>query len=70
MLNIALETGNDAFALDMTGEVARILRGIADKIERGEATGLYQSVYDDNGNPVGTFRLKPCTCPNPCERLS
>ena len=66
MLKIEIETGNDAFAVDLTGECARLLRGIADKIERGDASGLYQSVYDDNGNPVGAFRLKACRCANPC----
>ena len=39
-------------------EVARILRHIADRIESGQATGLYQNAIDINGNIVGTFRLK------------
>lgn len=38
-------------------EIGRILRDIAERIERGEATGLYQNVKDINGNVVGTFRL-------------
>lgn len=38
-------------------ETGRILRDIAERIERGEATGMYQNVKDANGNIVGTFRL-------------
>lgn len=38
-------------------ETGRILREIAERIERGDATGLYQNVKDANGNVIGTFRL-------------
>ena len=69
MLNVDLATGNDAFADDLAGEAARILRDLADLVESGGATGLFQSVLDANGNVIGTFRLKSCACPNPCEHI-
>jgi hypothetical protein len=69
MLNVDLATGNDAFAENLAGESARILREIADRIEGGGWSGLFQSVLDSNGNVIGTFRLKPCTCSSPCEHI-
>lgn len=49
------ETDNDAFAgEDLIGEVARILREIASKIEGGTYSG---GVRDINGNRVGGFHL-------------
>lgn len=41
----------------IASEIGRILRDVAERIERGEASGLYQNVKDENGNIVGTFRL-------------
>ena len=38
-------------------ETARILREIADKLEAGQATGLFQNAKDFNGNIVGTYKL-------------
>jgi len=68
MLRLQIETDNAAFEGDaMRGEVARILRTVADRIESGEPTRLYQSVYDINGNACGTFRLKPCDCSHVCD---
>lgn len=56
-LKIACE--NDAFAGDAPAEIARILRDVADRVERGAAdTGMHRNVHDANGNVVGTFALK------------
>lgn len=55
MLEVKFETDNAAF--DGRGrniEVARILRGLAKKVESGEDSG---KVMDFNGNSVGTWRL-------------
>ena len=69
MLQVMAMTDNDAFTDNLAGESARLLRVIADRIERGEFTGLFESVHDENGNAVGAFRLKPCACPDPCEHI-
>lgn len=69
MFRLQIETDNEAFADNMGAECARILRAVADRIEAGDYSGLYESVRDLNGNACGTFRLKPCDCPNPCEHL-
>jgi hypothetical protein len=52
---IDISTGNGAFDDDAGAEVARILRDVADRIERGTATG---KVFDINGNRVGSFELQ------------
>ena len=57
-LRVQFNCDNAAFEDTPEFEVARILRHIADRIENGEATGLYQNAIDINGNIVGTFRLK------------
>lgn len=54
-----LECNNAAFDDDMRGEIARLLRDVAGRIERGEDCSLFRNAYDINGNPVGTFALKP-----------
>ena len=70
MLTISCDTTNAAFDGDaLRTESARILRALADRIEAGDFSGLYQTVRDSNGNACGTFRLKPCDCANPCEHL-
>lgn len=46
-------TDNAAFADDPDGEVARILRDVADRVEGGQEDG---AVRDINGNTVGSFR--------------
>lgn len=58
MLEVKIRTGNAAFDPPEM-EAARILRVIADRIERGEATGKFQTVMDLNGNDVGRFKLAP-----------
>jgi hypothetical protein len=57
-LILYLESDSDAFAYGADEEVARLLREIADRIEAGEATGLYQTIHDTNGNDVGRFRWR------------
>lgn len=58
MFQMRFDTENAAFEEGgRESETARILRKVADRIERGEATGLFQNVLDSNGNPVGTFKL-------------
>jgi hypothetical protein len=47
---LVIRTGNAAFD-DKNAEVARILRGLADQIERGFTDIPY--LYDANGNDVG-----------------
>jgi hypothetical protein len=54
-----LECDNAAFADDMQFEIARCLRDVASRIERGEDCSKYRNILDANGNPVGTFALKP-----------
>jgi hypothetical protein len=58
MFQMRFDTENEAFAGgNRESETARILRTVADRVERGESTGLFQNVHDLNGNPVGTFKL-------------
>jgi hypothetical protein len=49
---IEIDCGNAAFEDDATGEVARILRSLADRLERGMAASF--PLHDFNGNKVGT----------------
>lgn len=51
---LTLKTGNEAFA-DKNQEIARILRATADKVEKGQDSGI---VVDANGNRVGTFETE------------
>ena len=57
--NLAMTCDNDAFAEDLTGEIARILRETAARVERdGMADAdFYQTIRDANGNDIGRFRL-------------
>jgi len=60
MITITIKTDNAAFDDGDNGrtEVARILRGLADKCEGEKAqTCLPAGVYDANGNKVGDVRL-------------
>jgi hypothetical protein len=58
MFQMRFDTENSAFEeAGRESETARILREIADRIERGESTGLFQNVKDVNGNVIGTFKL-------------
>jgi len=53
-LDIAVE--NSAFEPVPGPEVARILRAVADRVERGEESG---KLNDINGNKVGYFDYLP-----------
>ena len=52
VLKINLE--NDAFFCDHTPELARLLRVVADKVERDEEVS---TILDINGNTVGKAEL-------------
>jgi hypothetical protein len=54
MFTLKFSTENDAFADDMHGEAARILRKIAGQLEGGDAFGR---VYDTNGNNIGAWSI-------------
>lgn len=49
---------NAAFEDGMASELARILRDVAKRLERGEDCGSWTNVRDSNGNTVGAFALK------------
>lgn len=55
-LTVDLEVNNAAFdgEFEMSREIARILRNLADDVECGH---VLQTLYDDNGNRVGRASL-------------
>lgn len=55
MLKLFIETGNAAFDDEPATELARILRGLADKIEADPLP--YRALYDVNGNKVGECQI-------------
>ena len=56
MFKMSFKTGNDAFTdSNLFDESARILRKIANDIERGNDSG---NCRDYNGNKVGEWSLK------------
>lgn len=55
MITIMLNNVNAAFEDNHGGEVARILRRLADQAEQGDL-GDTCRLLDINGNTVGTFR--------------
>jgi hypothetical protein len=55
-ITIELETGNAAFDDSPTGEIARILRAMADRIEE---VGMLPVPRDINGNVVGSVTIEP-----------
>lgn len=56
--SIKIEMGNAAFEQDPAGELARILRDLADKLEdRGFAVGNSIKLSDFNGNTVGSAEV-------------
>ena len=60
MLKIEIETANDAFTDDrLEWESARILRDLADRIERGDLSSekWCNVARDSNGNVVGKAKL-------------
>lgn len=50
--SLEIACDNAAFADDTTGEVARILRAVADRLD-GQFIGPSISMLDGNGNHVG-----------------
>lgn len=54
-ITIEIETLNSAFELSKEDEVGRILREIADKIERGHTP---TKAMDINGNSVGKINYE------------
>jgi hypothetical protein len=54
MFKLTLDCGNDAFTDSMHHEIGRILREIANKVERDWPSG---PIYDANGNRCGSFEL-------------
>lgn len=58
---LQLSTDNEAFADDPAPELARILRSVADRIERGDDISMFQTIHDANGNDVGRFAHKPAS---------
>ncbi len=54
MFQATFDTDNAAFAEDLPGECARILRQIAEHIAQGYRDG---KIYDVNGNRVGKWSL-------------
>jgi hypothetical protein len=55
-LSLTIETGNAAFTESPTGELARILRDTADKLERGDILDSHP-LRDINGNRVGLVTI-------------
>jgi hypothetical protein len=54
-IKITINTGNSAFEGGEGYELARILRGLADKLENGSEPS---KLMDINGNSVGTIEYK------------
>jgi hypothetical protein len=58
-LTVKFDTDNSAFnAPNYNNECARILRKIADQMEREGASGFYETIFDANGNDVGRWAVK------------
>jgi hypothetical protein len=56
---LKVDTESAAFDDNPTPELVRILRSIADAIEKGREYDMYQTILDVNGNDVGRYALKP-----------
>jgi hypothetical protein len=54
MFTLKFSTDNAAFADDMHGEAARILRACADQLDRGKLAAV---IRDINGNRCGTWSI-------------
>ena len=54
MFKLSFETDNASFDPWRPGEIARILKDIAYKIEGGETSG---SIMDSNGNKLGNWSI-------------
>lgn len=60
MVRIEFSTGNAAFDESRNVEIARILRDLAERIERADddSAEYYLQVRDVNGNGIGTCRVE------------
>ena len=58
MFRLEIKTANAAFDPDPCGEIARLLRDAADRIERGFLGGTLDPLIDVNGNRVGSYVLE------------
>lgn len=56
---IAVHTDNEAFDPDPAPELVRILRKIADRVEREGFSGFFETIHDVNGNDLGRYAMKP-----------
>jgi len=56
-IEVNLNTDNSAFDEDPAAEVARILRGMTDRIEQQHYTGGTNLLFDINGNACGYFQV-------------
>jgi hypothetical protein len=55
--DLGFETENAAFAADFLGEIDRILRGVAERVNAGgDNSGVIQ---DSNGNSIGQWDYDP-----------
>lgn len=58
VFTVKFDTDNAAFEDCRDYEIARILRNIADRVERDGCSGFFETVRDINGNDIGRFALK------------
>ena len=55
---IKINMDNAAFANNHSGELARILRDLADKVSHSDASNFDEwSVRDYNGNTIGSLKI-------------
>lgn len=63
-LTLTINLDNDAFQPDAAPEIARLLRGAADYVERRGADviqcGRVAGLHDINGNLVGSYTITRC----------
>ena len=58
MITVSFETDNSAFEDDRDREISRILRKIANLIDKGEYhPGHSKSILDVNGNRIGSYKF-------------
>ena len=55
---LTIDTDNEAF-WDRNTETARILRSVADMLDRSADFSHYLTLFDVNGNDVGRAAFKP-----------
>lgn len=55
---LQLTAENAVFRNEPDAEIVRILREVANRIERGDSYSTFRNIHDANGNIVGTFALK------------